>query len=66
MWQSSKGDNTFDNEFNNTYFKQWGREKSIVESPSVAQKVSCEFLYANSARVIAGFTGWKKNKDIIS
>lgn len=66
IWTSDKDDTFFDEGFKRAYWKQWGEDKKIMASPSAAQNISCEFLYANHKRVIAGYTGGKENGTKIS
>lgn len=64
IWETKKGDTTFDDAFRNGYEMQWGTELPFSTKPSNMGKVSCEFLYANQKRVVAGYTRSKYPKII--
>ena len=56
VWGTQKGDSVFDNQLRRSYELEWGTELPFFPTPSNIGNVSCEFLYANKHRVIAGYT----------
>lgn len=56
VWETQKGDTIFDDGLRNSYKRQWGTELPFFAKPSNIGNVSCEFLYANQKRVVAGYT----------
>lgn len=57
LWSSKGSDIVFDTAFRREYQRRWGSNMEVVDNPSMAEKISCKFIYANNRRVIAGFTG---------
>ena len=59
LWETQKGDSVFDSKLRTSYKEIWGRDLPFFSTPSNIGNISCEFLYANKKRVVAGYT---KNK----
>lgn len=56
LWGVQKGDLAFDNCLRESYRQEWGRELPFSQAPSNIGNISCQFLYANKHRVVAGYT----------
>lgn len=57
IWESHEGDTHLDDAFRRAYGDKPGCDTAAVKFASSAKKSSCEFLYANDKRIIAGYTG---------
>lgn len=55
IWAMQDEDAAFDEYFQNSFVQEWGMEVPFALS-DLGCDVICEFLYANSRRVIAGYT----------
>ncbi len=62
VWGSQKGDSVLDNHLWESYRQEWGTELPFSQAPSNIGNVSCQFLYANKHRVVAGYTKSDKNQ----
>lgn len=56
VWGTQKGDSPFDDYLRDSYLQEWGMELPFSQAPSNIGNISCQFLYANKHRVIAGYT----------
>ena len=66
IWESHEDDIDLDDEFRKAYGDKPGSDTNAVRFASSAKKSSCEFLYANGKRVIAGYTGGRSGDTQIS
>lgn len=55
LWETHKGDTEFDRVLRASYEQEWGTFP-FSGAPSNIGKVSCEFLYANEKRAVAGYS----------
>lgn len=66
VWESHQNDIDLDDQFRRAYGDKRGSDKNAVKFASSAKKASCEFLYANEKRIIAGYTGGRYGDTQIS
>lgn len=59
VWSTQKGDAQFDYAIEKSYELLNGKKLPFNAKPSQMANISCEFLYANSKRVVAGYTRMK-------
>lgn len=55
LWRSQKGDSYFDRMLRQGYEEERGMELPFFPAPSNVGDVTCEFLYRNKNRVVAGY-----------
>ena len=64
VWYTEKGDHMFDKVFGFAYVEEWGTDLPFSASVSNIGNVTCEFLYVNLRRILAGYRRSKGDKTI--
>lgn len=64
LWRSQRGDSYFDRMLQQSYEEEWGMKLPFFPSPSNVGDISCDFLYRNKNRVVAGYQRGKAGNRI--